>query len=214
MLKMRSDDSNFDPVLKKHSENIEFLLGQLKVPSKAEDDVRQAGGIALWEACHKYDVKNSCKIWTYAKKGVRGAMLRTLRSNTDTVKLTDYKYRKISKNNELKEEKSFLSKKEENEKSHYIPIEKTHGIEKTIGKDHLTIDPELDWDRELDIQKALAMLSKEERKLIELHYGFGKNMEHSVIDLANLYGVTRTTIYKRLDDAQEKMKFILKDYME
>ena len=168
------EEQKIDPYLR-------YILKPLKptwLSKYDEEDVLQEGRKALWEAERNFDSTKGCKIGTYAKYRVHGAMIRAIDKIGGPIHLSEY-----SKSNGKK-------------KPRYLRIDAEENRDGIMVPEQLHTNESEQIDMRLDAQRILDRLSKKDRVLFERRYGFGGE-QYTFEQIAQLEGISKAAIHKR-----------------
>jgi len=166
-------------------------------------DFIQEGNMALLSIIQKFDLKKGVPFSSYAKRMVKYYIFEAYKRNYNLIRTPNY------------------GSSDERKKNGYVSLVANFDDELSYGADcseessssenlsdaskpifQKLRDPEtiyLNKERRQMIQTKLASLKPKERNILSLRYGFNNHREHTLEEIANLYGVTKSAIHQSIN---------------
>jgi len=204
------------------------------------EDLIQYGNMGLMKAALKFDYKRGCRFSTYASFWIKQSVIRARSIYGNSIKIPVYMNDMLCK---IKSTRSrLLGKLEREPNSAEIAEELGEGytaqkVEKILGYDAPIISLEakrskdkdgkfedqlgtddvhsllLDYHLD-DIEYALNKLEPRERRFLELRYGLGNEVPHTLEQVGKCGNITRERARQIIVKATHKMRLILEENME
>lgn len=229
------DDEAFKKLIESNLRLVIKIAKRYSNASLSLMDLIQEGNLGLMVAAQKFDLERGCKFSTYAFSWIRQAILRAIENKGRTIRIPAHKVREvynlqqtitsITEETGIEPKIEDVAKKMKKKVSRIIELYKlstdTISINFLIGDEKETelgnlvaindIPPEDKAIANLlqdDIQKEIESvnLTKQERKVLELHFGLKNKTRMTLEQIGELFGVSRERIRQIEAKAIKKLR--------
>jgi RNA polymerase primary sigma factor len=197
-------------------------------------DLVQEGNIGLMRAADKFDYHLGFKFSTYATWWIRQAVTRAIADQSRTIRVPVHMNESLTKflrtSRELEKELGHTPRDEEIARRMETTVEKVEHL-RVISRDPVSLDipvgrdgesvlgdllqgrsadsilgPIIAHDAQDKMASLLRMLSPTEEKVLRMRFGIGCDREHTLEEIAQVFGLTRERIRQIEMKAMQKLR--------
>ncbi len=181
---MNNDESVKNILVERNLRLVVYIAKKFENTSVGLEDLISIGTIGLVKAINTYDVKKNIKLATYASRCIENEILMHLR-----------------RTNKIKNEVSIDEPLNTDGDGNELLLSDVIGTD----EDFVFKGLEKDVDNQL-VKESIAKLSKREKKIMELRFGFLNGVEKTQKEVADLLGISQSYISRLEKKIIHRMK--------